>query len=669
MEMVSTQTKKIYQFGPFRLDPAEHLLLRDNQSVPLTPKAFETLTVLVQLSGHLVSKEQLLKSVWPDTTVEESNLSIIIHRLRKALGDDRGESRYIETVSKLGYRFVAEVSENPEVVEQVVESNNPSGAFRKFEEERDALPSFALSPAPSEVEPSRTASVELAARQGIKDILRRAPVLMLGVSVIGLAVAFFYVWFSNRQIESERASAVAKPVKSIAVLPFKTLSAEKDDEFLGLGVTDTLINSLSRTRQFVVRQMSAVLKYTDQDKDPLAAGSEQGVEAVLAGRIHRVGNRVRVTAQLVRVSDGVSLWADRFDEEYTHIFAVEDAIAEKVALAMTRSLAAAYKPITSRPTGNSEAYQAYLKGQYFLNKRTGEGLKKGIESFEQAIARDPNFAAAYAGLSDCLALLNIYDVLPPKDAFEKARVAATTALVLDDNLAEAHASLGLILMYHDWDWMAAEREYVRAIALNPDYPIVHQWRALNLAALGRLDDARAEIKRAQELDPPSLIVNTNVGWIAYLSGQYDLAIDQFQKTVELDPKFSRARVRMGIVYAQKKMYPEAKEEFRQALNLSAGNPYALSLMGYVSALSGDHAEAQKILATLKPQSDQHRIIPFGIGLIYTGLGAPEQALAWLEKALEQHPDSMIFLKVDPAFNSLRTHPKFTDLLRRMRLAN
>ncbi|MEK7832502.1 MAG: tetratricopeptide repeat protein, partial [Acidobacteriota bacterium] len=489
------------------------------------------------------------------------------------------------------------------------------------------------------------------------------------VLVIGLAAVFLYVWLSNRQVESGKASAVAAPVKSIAVLPFKTMSAEKDDEFLGLGVTDTLINSLSRTRQFVVRQMSAVLKYTDQDKDPLAAGSEQGVEAVLAGRIHRVGNRVRVTAQLVRVSDGASLWADRFDEQYTHIFAVEDAIAEKVALAMTRSLAAANKPITTRPTDNSEAYQAYLKGQYFLSKRTGEGLKKGIESFEQAIARDPNFAAAYAGLSDCLALLNIYDALPPRDAFEKARVAATTALVLDDNLAEAHASLGLILMYHDWDWLTAEREYVRAIALNPDYPIVHQWRALNLAAQGRLDEARTEIKRAQELDPPSLIINTNVGWIAYLSGQYDQAIDQFKKTVELDPKFSRTRVRMGIVYAQKKMYPEAKAEFRQALNLSAGNPYALSLLGYASALSADRAEAQRILTTLKAQSDQNRITTFGIGLIYTGLGEPEQALAWLEKALEQHPDSMIFLKVDPAFNSLRTHPKFLDLLRRMRLAN
>src|SRR5262249_24829316 len=379
------------------------------------------------------------------------------------------------------------------------------------------------------------------------------------------------------------------------------------------------------------------------------------------------GERVRVTVQLVRVSDGASLWADRFDEQYTHIFAVEDAIAEKVAQAMTRVLSAANKPIAARPTDNSEAYQAYLKGQYFLGKRTGEGLKKGIESFEQAIARDPNFAAAFAGLADCLALLNIYDALPPKDAFEKARVAVTTALILNDNLAEAHASLGLIHMYHDWDWAAAEREYQKAMALNPDYPFTHQWRALNLAALGKLDEARAEIKRAQELDPPSLIINTNVGWIAYLSGQYDQAINQFQKTIELDPKFSRARVRMGLALAQKKRYHEASEEFRQALALSGGSPYAMSLLGYVSALSGDRAEARRILSALQDRTAEHRIITFGIGLIYTGLGESQQALAWLEKARVAHSDSMIFLNVDPAFIPLRSNPRFSELVGSMGL--
>src|SRR6267142_1921932 len=354
-----SQVQERYEFGPFRLDPTEHTLLRDNQVVSLTPKAFETLALLVRSSGHLVRKEELIERVWRDTIVEEGNLNVIIHTLRKALGDDPREHKYIETVAKCGYRFVAEVRKAEEHEETASAATNASAPVNGAKQTSDQQ-QITTSPSLSD------------SRPGLPSDRRRLVVFGASVLVVALAAALFFMWRFNQRPIATAATAPA-PVRSIAVLPFRVLSSEKGDEYLSLGLADALITSLSQTRQLVVRSTEAVAKYADKEKDPLEAGREQNVEAVLDGQVQRIGERVHVTARLVRISDGASLWADHFDEGFTHIFAVEDAIAERVASTVIKTMAGKsdveQKRLTRRYTDNNEAYQAYLRGRYLWNKR------------------------------------------------------------------------------------------------------------------------------------------------------------------------------------------------------------------------------------------------------------------------------------------------------------
>jgi TolB-like protein/DNA-binding winged helix-turn-helix (wHTH) protein/Tfp pilus assembly protein PilF len=653
--MIGLQTKTIYQFGPFRLDPAEHLLLKEDRPVSLTPKAFETLAVLIRHSGHLVGKDELLKSVWPDSTVEEGNLSTIIHRLRKTLGDDRSECRYIETVSKLGYRFIAEVSETREEVDA---SPITRGS---------AFGGAATGPAP--LPETRGAPLVEAARK-IRASLPGLPVLALGALVIGLAAALFWVWNAREQPAPGKDAAAALPVKSVAVLPFKTLNVGKDDEYLSLGLADALITSLSHTRQLIVRQTGAVSKYAKVEKDPLEAGREQGVEAVLDGQIQRAGERVRVTARLVRTSDGAPLWADRFDEAFTHIFTIEDAIAEKVARSMLRSLNAGdeRKPITKPHTPNNEAYQAYLKGRYFWNKRTVASFRQAAVNFEEATRLDPNYALAYAGLADTYTLLSFFTIAAPKEAFPKARAAADKALSLDPSLAEAYVALGQVKSFYEWDWRGAEEQFQQGIAFNPNDPNPHHWRSLNLMAMGRLEEARAAMQRALALDPLLLISNVNLGRIDYYAGRYDQAVEQYRRAIELDANFARAHLRLGMAYVQRGQHREALAEFEKTREIAGDTPQVAACIAHALAVSGKKSEARAALAELERRAARQYVPPYDIAMIFAGLGEKEQAFAWLEKAYADHSSEMIYFKVEPMLTPLRSDPRYHDLLRRMGLA-
>ncbi len=648
-----------YEFGPFRLDPTEHTLLRGDQVVALTPKAFETLAVLVQKSGHLVRKDELIERVWHDTVVEESNLNVIIHTLRKALGDDPRESKYIETVAKCGFRFVADVRKAEEHEQTASTPTNGSGSVNAGKQ----------SSYPEQINGSHSASLSLPS--SLRDPSDRRRLVILGVSV--LAVALTVISFSAlRNRQPSTAAAPTAQVRSIAVLPFTVLSSEKGDEYLSLGLADALITSLSQTRQVIVRQTDAVAKYQNTGKDPLEAGREQGVDAVLEGQVQRIGDRVRVTARLVRTSDGASLWADRFDEKFTNIFAVEDAVAEKVARTSILAMKGAGETptterLTKRYTENNEAYEAYLKGRYMWNKRTVDSLQKSLLYFQQAIRLDPNYSLAYVGIADTYTLLSFFTLAAPSDAFPKAKEAAEKALAIDNTLAEAYTALGQYKAYYEWDWNGAEVEFQKGIALNPNYPLLHHWRSLNLIAMGRMDDARAAMQRALELDPLLLVSNVNLGRIDYYEGRYDQAIKQYQRALELDKDFMRTHLRLGLAYVQQGRYHEALAEYNKALEIAGDTPQIRAHIAHVLAVSGKKSEALIELAKLQERAKRQYVPPYDIALIYVGLGENDKAFAWLEKAYDDHSTEMIYFKVEPMLARLRSDQRYQNLLRRMRL--
>jgi TolB-like protein/Tfp pilus assembly protein PilF len=659
------QAQQIYEFGPFRLDLGEHKLLRDDQVLRLTPKALQTLALLIQNSGHLVGKEELIDRIWSDSVVEDCNLNVIIHMLRKALGDDPARSKYIETVSKRGYRFVADVR-------RVSDQESVPDYAR---DESLATLGSSLPDAASRYTTTITAPTSPSLTVFSFRGLRGQPLLRLLAPaglVLALAATLFFAWRSNLRHDAERAAAAPAPMKSIAVLPFRVLSSEKGDEYLSLGLADALITSLSQTRQLVVRRTEAVAKYADKEKDPLEAGREQNVEAVLDGQVQRIGERVRVTARLVRTSDGTSLWADHFDEQFTHMFAVEDAIAEKVAATVIQTMAGKstgeQKRLTRHYTENNEAYQAYLKGRYLWNKRTVDSLRQALDHFQQAVRLDQNYALAYVGLADTYTLLSFFTIDAPKDTFPKAKEAAERALSIDNTLAEAYTALGQVKGCYEWDWLGAEEQFQKGIALNPNYPLVHHWRSLNLIAMGRLDDARTAMRRALELDPLLLITNVNLGRIDYYQGRYDQAVEQYKRAGELDEHFSRTHLRLGMAYAQQRRYQEALVEYQKTRAVSGDTPQVAAQIARVLAVSGKRAEARAALARLEHLATRQYVPPYDIALIYSGLGETDEAFKWFEKAYADRSTEMIYFKVEPMLQPLRSDPRYAVLLRRMGLA-
>lgn len=658
------QKKHFYEFGPFRVDPTKRLLLRDGTPQPLTPKAFDILLVLVRQDGQVIEKDDLMRAVWPDTVVEENNLTRNISALRKALGEGPQDHSYVVTVPGRGYSFVAgvkDVADEPAallvekysrthlVVEEEEENNETGG--------RDDTGTRRV----GETLTRKQDHFSRASRHpGVSSVIFKALVI---TAFAGLAVALGYYWPSGR---FRRADEPRVAVGSIAVLPFKMIGADPANEYLGLGMADALITRLGNIRAVVVRPTSAVRKYTDPGQDPVAVGREQGVEAVLDGSMQRIEDRLRVTVQLVNVRSGAPLWAGKFDERFTDIFAVQDSISEQVARALMPELTGAeHARLTKRHTENTEAYQLYLKGRYFWNKRNVEGFKKAIDYFQQAIDKDPNYALAYAGLADCYGVLTNYHVLAPNESIPKARVAALKALEIDETLAEAHCMLAGIKHEHEWDFPGAERLFKQAIMLNPNYATAHQWYAEFLTTMGRHPEAIAEIRKAQELDPLSLIINVMVGATYHFARQYDESIEQSLKTIEMDSNFYYAHAFLGKAYAQKGMHEQAVAELQKATDLSEDDFLVVAWLGHAYAEAGKKGEALTVLKKLEGLSKRRYVSPADVALVYAGLGDKDQAFVWLEKAYEKRdPFTVKHLKVDPVFDSLHSDPRFRDLLRR-----
>jgi serine/threonine protein kinase/tetratricopeptide (TPR) repeat protein len=458
-------------------------------------------------------------------------------------------------------------------------------------------------------------------------------------------------------------------IDSVAVLPFVNVSADPNTEYLSDGITESLINSLSRLPNLRVISRNSAFRYKGRDRDPRAAARELGVHAVLTGRVVQRGDSLSVGAELVDTRDDRQLWGEQYNRKLADILGVQEEISREISEKLRLRLTGEEKVrMAKRPTENIEAYQLYLKGRYYWNKRTEEGFKKGIEYFQQAIEKDPNYALAYAGLADSYALAGMpLSPMSPSERMAKAKAAALKALEIDDTIAAAHTSLAYIEHRFDWDWRGAEKEFKRAIELNPNYATAHQWYAFFLATMGRMDEAIAEAKLAQQIDPLSLVMNAALGRVYHFARQYDRAIDQFRKTIEMDPNFASAHFDIAASYVEKRMYTEAIAEYQKVLAISGRNLTYLSELGWAHARAGNTLEAMKILNQLKEISRQSYVPPFAFAFIYIGLGDKDHAFTWLEKDYEQRDNTMVFLKAEPIFDPLRSDPRFADLLRRIGL--
>ncbi len=456
---------------------------------------------------------------------------------------------------------------------------------------------------------------------------------------------------------------------SIAVLPFANMSADAENEFFCDGLAEELLNALAKINDLRVAARTSAFSFKGKNINANEIGRTLGVNTILEGSVRKSGNRLRITIQLVNASDGYHLWSERYDREMRDIFDVQDEITLAVVDALKVKLLGKEKAaVLRRYTENTEAYQLYLKGRYYSNKWTAEGLTKGIEYFNRTIELESRFAPAYSGLADCYGSLSGEGLLlSPKEAFPHARSAALKAIEIDDTLSEAHCSLALIKLNFDWDWVGAETELKRAIELNLKYVAAYHWYSHYLIVMGRTEESLAISNRALELDPLDLQINSHLGWHYCHTHEFDLAVEQCRKTIEMEPNFHEAHWFLGWAYEQKAMYGEAIAEFQKAVACSGGSARMLAELGHAYGLAGKRTEAETVLDELKELSSRHYVSPYNLALVYTGLGDKDKAFEWLNEACEDRSGLLIYLKTQHSFDSLHADPRFKDLVRRIGL--
>ena len=661
---MSNARKELYEFDNFRLDVPERILWRAGERVPLSEKAFDTLVALVRRGNRLAGKDELLAEVWTDAIVEENNLDKNISILRRVLGERADKGKFIETVRGHGFRFVPSVQilvseiQGPNRVEPEIEPPALKNESENLNLQNETeIPGLKL-PDDFQAQKPKLGTDQIPSyKSRIPNRRWFAVVTVLSVLALG-AVAGFY-W----QRENFKSAPPMTPIKSIAVLPFKPLVAENRNEALELGIADALISNLSGgDGEIIAHSVSSIRRFNNLEQDALAAGRELGVDSVLEGNIQTAGDRIRISARLLRVSDGAHLWAEQFDEKFTDIFAVQDSISERVAAALKIRLGRGQK---KRPTENVEAYQLYMKGRFHVHKAIKSEIETGILYFGQAIEADPKYALAYVGLADAYRAMSLAGEMPANEFFPKAKTAASRAIEIDDALAEAHAYLGHIMFWYDWDWAAAESRHKRALELDPNSADALQFYAHFLSNMGRHTEAIAKIKRARELDPLNLRLNALEGMFLLHAGQTDEALARLHKTLELDSNFRLAVMFSARAYSEKGMYPEAVAATEKAKELSVVSTETIAFGAYPLAKSGKIAEARAALDELLELSKSRYVPPYNIALVYNALGEIERALDYLEKGFAEKDVRMVFLKVEPKWNNLRTEPRFIDLMKRM----
>lgn len=627
---VNETNKCLYEFAQFRLLPSERLLLREEQPVSLPPKVFDTLLLLVENGGHLIEKDELLKRLWADTFVEEATLARNISILRKTLGETGEERRFIETVPKRGYRFVEPVRRRATI------------------EEEKTIPGTAPTEAPI--------IIEKPARKYQRTVLW----LLLIIGVVGGLFASVSFWTAK-----EKTPELAD-IKSIAVLPFQPIGAGERDESLELGMADALITRLAKVRQIVVRPTNTVTKYLETGRDAVQAGRELKVEAVLDGTIQRQGERIRVTARLINAENGAQLWAETFDANFTDIFTVQDTISGQIARSLNLKLSEGeQKAVRHRETENAQAYEFYVKGRYFINKRGPANLQKAIDHFTQAIILDERFVAAYAGLADAYAFQVSHAQISPAENLPKARAAAEKALLLDADSSDAHASLGHILCLL-WDWRGAERELKRALELNPNSPMATIWYAIYLSATARHDEAIAVAKRARELDPVSIHINLNIERAYYFARRYDEAIAVNDETLRLHPNANGFNSWREMALAKKGLYDEAMETRFKGMQSIGIEVEKIENYRRIYRERGWRGYWLNEIEEMRARAASNKyVLPYNVARNYARAGDYEQAIAWLEKCVAERSDHLALVKVDPIFEPLHSDPRFISILERV----
>ena len=493
--------------------------------------------------------------------------------------------------------------------------------------------------------------------RGIPTFARRKSLVLAGFLLLLIAAVYFIVQRGRGAIDS------------LAVLYFESATVSPEIRELGDGITESLINKLQDLPSLnKVIASSSVARYKGQQIDPKQVGAELGVNAIITGKIRKTSTGVNINVELVKTEDGSLIWSRPYEQGLGNVFSLQEDIARGISEKLGLNISKQEKErLAKRPTENADAYQAYLKGRYYWDKRTKEGLLKGLEYFQKAIDADPGYALAYSGLADSYILLGRYSFLPPHEAMPKGRAAALKALAIDDAVGEAHNSLAFEMRYYEWDWAGSEREHKRAIELSPNYATAHHWYALFLSVLGRHEEALVEMRRAQELDPLSLIINTNVAWCHHFARRYDEAIDQFKKTLEMDVNYALAHSRLGDTYVQKRMYREAISELGKAASLSPQSTEILAHLGYAYGISGNTEEAGKILNTLVDESAKSFVSQYDLALVLLALGQKDKALDHMEQAYEQRASYLTIVNVDPCLDRLHSEPRFKALLAKLKL--
>lgn len=641
-----------YQFEAFGLDPDERRLLHEGQPVPLTPKAFDTLVMLVERAGRLVEKEELMSSLWPDSYVEEANLAQHVWTLRKTLGETSLGGAFIETVPKKGFRFVATVAKHPRDSETLIAYQHPTS------QSGNGTAAAVGNPLPvaagSDLVPD-TAGQFWSGRKVL-------------IAVMALAITAVLVWFGLSRRRTENATSSPK---TIAVLPFKPLSADSRDESLEMGMAETMITRLSNINQIVVRPMAAVRKYTDPQGDPVKIGKEVQAEAVLDGSIQKADGRVRVTVRLTDVRNGAILWAEQFDEKFTDIFKLQDSISERVARALPIKLSSEEATrLAKRYTDNPEAYELYLQAQYLWNNRIPENDRRMNEYYQQALAKDPRFALAYIGLAEVEMHRFGANRAPIADSLPKITANLTKALELDDSLAQAHNTLAEIKYQFEFEWPGAEKEFKRAIDLNANVASIRLAYGWFLMSAGRFDQATVEMHRAQELDPSSMLINRAWARLFYFMRQYDRSIQHLQRMIEAEPNVAVNHWALALPYVRKAMYAEAVEESAKAAMIDGTGltPQEIEADKQTFRKEGWEAYLRLRHERMLRRAQKEYVSPLAIAVGYARLGNRDQAFVWLDNAIDARASGVAGLKIDPECDVLRSDPRFARALKRMNLS-
>jgi TolB-like protein/DNA-binding winged helix-turn-helix (wHTH) protein/Flp pilus assembly protein TadD len=648
--MVREITAQEFHFGDFTLDQSRYRLQRGVRVLRLEKIPMDLLILLVQRRGELVSREEIAGSLWgKDVFLDvDHSINTAIRKIRVVLRDDPEKPQFVETVVGKGYRFAAPVicNNNGDVNPQVPQLPLPAQVAEAPEVLTTAIPSKTVLPTRARVDPVR-----------LKVLLGTVAVLVL------ITVAFV--------LNRGRAKGPSQPaIKSLAVLPLKNLSGDATQEYLADGMTEALIGRLSRIHDLRVISRTSVMGFKDTRVSVPEIAKALHVDAIVEGSVIREGTRVRVTVQMIRGATDEHIWAEEYQQEYRSILSLTEEVARTIGQQIKIRLTPQEQGgLAGARAVDPQVHESYLKGRYYFNQRTEDSMNRSIGHFQQAIDTDPSYALAYCGLADAYAMLGFRGGVPSKDALSKAKAAALKAIELDDTLGEPHASLAFIAETHEWDWATAEREYKRALELNPGDARAHHWYAGYLMYVGRFEEGIAEAKRARDLDPLSLPVNNALAGRLLVAGRVDEALKQLQDTLEMNPHFAPTHQTLGWAYLNKGKQKEAIQEFQQALQLSGTDDRDIMLdLGFAYAKAGNREEARKILAELKKLHERGLVPSGSIAILYGALGELNEAFAWLEKAYDERDPELTYLKVPGRrFEPLRHDARFQELVHRVGL--